>query len=1153
MTEIQDRDVFREVRHSLAFVLPFSYSSQLKRVCVPLLENSLLSPVVIPRVLSLLQELKQLLQKLHDNGTTFSPSLLSYVVFPLTSLLRRNEPAAMPDRILELILLSLRILCEDWWWYCDLQIWEQLFMLCSTFVGNAEGKGKGKERDDESKEAAIFCLITLTQKRGMESLPTSLQAGSFHADIIFSKFLAHARSARFVPILGQTLNALITTAESSSLRLQRTSLDLLHILFESYVSEDFAPTVLPGVVSAMSRISLGSPTSKGWANGEIISLALSILQEAIIKSVGDDVCKKEAVVRDVTDLDDLITIAEGIGEPEMTPAKEYHVARTPSWLRATSSQLLMALKSLTPILSHPTVTALIAVSSLSASLLGTTSLTLPSARPLLASFLLSLSRSDYGSVSSQSYSSLIELTSPASNVRHPLLQTLLQMIGDILSSLPRILPSRADAKVEHLAGQVEAICRLVISNDRHDSENFSALSKGVGKLFGPIGGIEKWGWRLLVVLEFDVPLMTVTDTPAARLMLEQGPDCYESTFPELLLKHVASRSAQATLERMFRALGNAGGEDCLYAVEWFTAVGRNRRDGRGVAALWLGCRLLEGIAGISTSVSEIYPNHRRSKRLDRATRGLSRSMAELWEVDDPDLVPPTAVEDDHAHDIPSVEHVRGLIVLDKSLRVGRGASTPPTQKTKTSQPALHSIAALQVLSVTAQVLQAQFTPLLLHTLYPILHSIISPVAQLSNSGLAALNVVASSVSYASPTNLLFSNFDYVLDAVLRRLSRQRLDVDAIKVLLLVIRLVGRDVIQKAADVVEECFDRLDEYHGYDIIVDGLVEVLLEVIKVVESDEDSHVVREEDAGLVIAIPPDHTRMDAFEKWFRSRNDAENAEGDPTEYGPAPRRPWGKSDTKADEESNPDDSQKKVDGDAVQVTPIQALTKQIVSRTIYFLTHESATIRAKILALLSSAVPVLPESALLTSIHQAWPFVLNRLSDAESFVVTAAAGLVEALSLHVGSFMYRRVWDDVWPRFKVILQKLEVADSQSALARRGLGSVGTISSYTQSHRLYRSMLKTMTASVKNMQVNDTSLWEILLCFRRFLHCQAHKELQVNAVELFVAAGKKNADAVWLVLSNTTTTGVSPVSFLQRAEWDINGNSKEILRRTQQETVL
>ncbi|KAH9065822.1 ARM repeat-containing protein [Lactarius vividus] len=1133
MTETQDREVFRE----------------LKGVCVPLLENSLLTPVVVPRVLSLLQELQERLQKFHDNGSTFSPSLVSYIVFPLTSLLRRNEPTAIPDRILELILVSLRILCEDWWWYCDLQSWEQLFMLCSTFVGNIEGKGKGKERDDESKGAAIYCLIALTRKRGMESLPTSLQAGSSHADTIFSKFLVHARSAKFVPILGQTLNALITTADSSSLHLQRTSLELLHILFEFYVSEDFAPTVLPGMVSAMSKIALGSPTSKGWANGEIVSLALSVMQEAMIKSVGDDVCKKEALVRDVTDLDDLIAVAEGIRAREITPAKGYYVTRTPSWLRATSSQLLMALKSLTPIVSHPTVTALIAVSSLSASLLESTSLTLPSTQPLLASFLLSLSRSDYESVSSQSFSSLIKLTSPASKVRHALLQTLLQMIGDILSSLPRILPSRADAKVEHLAGQVEAICRLVISNS-NDSENFSALSKGVGKLFGPIGGIEKWGWRLLVVMEFDVPLMTVTGTPAGRLMLEQGPDYYESTFPELLLKHVASRSAQATLERMFRALGNAGGEDCLYAVEWFTAVGRNRKDGRGVAALWLGCRLLEGITGISTSVSEIDPIQRRSKRLDRATRGLSRSIAELWEADDLDFAPPGAAEEDHAHDIPSVEHVHGLIVLDKSLRIGRGASTPPAPKT--SQPALHSMAALQVLSVTAQVLQAQFIPVLLHALYPILHSIISPVAQLSDSGLTALNIVASSVSYASPANLLLSNFDYVLDAVLRRLSRQRLDVDAIKVLLLVIRLVGRDVIQKAADVVEECFDRLDEYHGYDIIVDGLVEVLLEVIKVVESDEDSHVIRE-DAGLVIAIPPDHIRIDAFEKWFRSRNGAENHEENSTEYGPAPRRPWGKSDATVDKESDPDDSQKKVDQGAVQVTPIQGLSKQIVSRTIYFLTHKSATIRAKILALLSSAVPVLPESALLASVHQAWPFILNRLSDAEFFVVTAAAGLVEALSVHVGSFMYRRVWDDVWPRFKVILQGLEVADSQSALARRSPGSVGTLSSYTQSHRLYLSMLKTMTASVKNMQVNDTSLWEVLLYFRRFLHRQAHKELQTNAVGLFVAAGKKNADATWLVLYNTTATGVSPVSFLQRVEWDIKENSDEVLRQMQQESGL
>jgi TELO2-interacting protein 1 len=1105
-----------------------------------LLENSFLSPIVIPRILSLLTGLHQHLQNLHHTGFNFSPSLISYTMFPLTSILRRNEPAAIPDRVLELILLSLQILCEDWWWFCDLQTWEQLFMLCGAFTGDIGGKGKGKERDDESKEAAIRCLISLTRKRETERGLTSPHAISSPESAILSKFLGHARTASFIPILGQTINALIANAGSSSLRLQRTSLELLGILFELYISEDFAPTVLPGVVSNMSRIALGSPNSKSWANGEIVSLALSVMQIAILKSVRDDICIREGLVREVTDLDDLIAIAEGISERKVTPGNGPNVERTHAWLRATSSQLLMALKTLTPVVSHPTATALVAMSSLSTSLIESTSLTLPYCRPLLSSFLLVLSRSTYNSVSSHAYNSLIQLTGSASNVRHPLLQTLLQMTGGILSALPRVLPSHADHKVEHLAGQVEAICRLASSR----SENISALPRGLGRLFGPTGGIEKWGWRLLAVMEFEMSQVTIMDTPVARLMLEQGTDQYEPIFPDVFLKHVATRNTQITLEQMFRGLGNAGGEDCIYAVEWFTAVGENRRDDGGVAALWLACRLLEGIAGISVGISEVDTIPKRSNRLQKAARDLSRSIAELWEEAILDFEPPGTSQADGTDYLPRVEHVRGIIVLDESLRIGRGTSVKPPQTT--SKLILHGMVALQLLSVSAKVLQARFVSALLYTLYPILQSIISPVSQLSYSGFTALNIVASSLSYASPANLLLSNFDYVLDAVSRRLSRQRLDIDAIKVLLLVVRLVGRDVVQKASDVVEECFDRLDEYHGYDIIVDGLIEVLLEVIKAVESDEDSHVVREEDSGRAITILPDSGRMDAFESWFASRNDTEKVEEGSTEYGPAPRRPWGHTDT-APEEPPSDNSQKQSDPSSAQVTPTQALSKQIVSRTIYFLTHDSASIRAKILALLSSAVPVLPESALLTSIHQAWPFILNRLSDPEPFVITAAACLVEALSVHVGSFMYRRVWDDVWPRFRIMLQKLEIADSKSALARLGPGSVGTESAYTQSHRLYRSVLKTMTASVKGVQVNDALAWEMLVIFRRFLHSQSHQELQTSATELFVAAGKNNADAAWLVLSSSTTViGGSPTAFLRKGEWDIKENSDVILKQ-------
>ena len=59
-------------------------------------------------------------------------------------------------------------------------------------------------------------------------------------------------------------------------------------------------------IAVNNRLAPGHDQDCSWftdieANGEIVSLALSVLQEAIIKSVGD-VCKKEALVRDVTDL-----------------------------------------------------------------------------------------------------------------------------------------------------------------------------------------------------------------------------------------------------------------------------------------------------------------------------------------------------------------------------------------------------------------------------------------------------------------------------------------------------------------------------------------------------------------------------------------------------------------------------------------------------------------------------------------------------------------------------------------------------------------------------------------------------------------------------------------------------------------------------------
>ncbi|KAF7375920.1 Heat repeat protein [Mycena sanguinolenta] len=1102
---------------------------RLKPVCVPLLGSSLLTPSTIPNALNLLAELIVILRDIKASGNALNASLISYTFFPLSTILSRNKSAEIPDQVLEKIFIVFKILCEDWWWSCDIKLWEQIFVLCGSVIGDIEGKGKGKKRDEETKAAAAHCLFALLHPRDEEE--AALHSGS--ATTRLSEFQANASSPRFTPILGQTLDSLLTTATSQHLSLQLISLELLHILISTYFPDTLITSVLPGVVSSMTKLVQGVPGGLGWAKGATVCGALKVMQTVIVKSIGDDVCVRDGAVRYVEDLEDLADLLNPQPGESSGHTESFSTARTSSWLRGTSSQLHIALNTLTPLVSHTTLSALLALVNFSSAIIAATTLTLPQSRPLLLSFLLSLSISSFSDVSARARSSLLALLTTQTKARQPLLQTLIHSTRDNISALPRLLSSQTDSKVEHVAGLIEAVCSLAAPNE--NTSGIASISSGLGVLLGPTGGIERWGWRLLSVLELVEPPFVVSRTSAAQLMLENETDGSDGTaFPELTFKNVSTRSAYEALVRMFHSLGRAAGDSGLSAVEWFADAGQNGASSLSVAAMWCACRLLEGAADVSilSGYSGDPLAHKRSQRLEKMARTLAKSVAELWDHTEDLDASRIPVEDDA--DIPlTVQHVKGLDSLQDTLKIVQASSTKP--RNSTTQPTLHRTLCLQLLAVLSGVLQARSTPLLIYTLYPVLHSLVSPVLHLSSTALATLIFMATSASYASPANLLLSNFDYALDAVARRLTRRWLDVDATKVLVVLVRLVGPQVVAEAGDVVEECFDRLDEFHGYDVIVEGLIEVLGEVIKVIEVEEAAlrgDAPRPTSPSL--EFPRDNEVLQGFFAWFPRRHetlpleDLEPPDPEPTS------QPSGSPEQQPSSEDPPS-------------TPTQILTKQIVTRSLYFLTHGSSVIRARILSLLAASVPVLPESALLPSIHSAWPFILNRLADSETFVVAAAASLIEALVTHVGSFMYRRMWNDVWPRFHTMLTKLDTADATNALSRRGRGSVGTESAYTHSHRLYRSLLKSMTATMKGVRAQDTSVWQAVLSFRRFLHRHTHDELQRCAREFYIAASAQNADVVWLALTATmaTTSNYPTMAFLRESKWDIEYNVEDIFR--------
>ena len=142
------------------------------------------------------------------------------------------------------------------------------------------------------------------------------------------------------------------------------------------------------------------------------------------------------------------------------------------------------------------------------------------------------------------------------------------------------------------------------------------------------------------------------------------------------------------------------------------------------------------------------------------------------------------------------------------------------------------------------------------------------------------------------------------------------------------------------------------------------------------------------------------------------------------------------------------------------------------------------------------------------------------------------------------MFRRIWDDVWPKFFSLLQGLEAGEANNALTRHEKG-IRPDSAYTHSHRLYRSLLKTMTATLKGVHQHESSFWQVVVAFRRFLGAQAQEELQQCALNLYIQAGQVNPDVVWLVLKSTTVETDPLLRFMKQSRWNIDQNADIVLQ--------
>ena len=1113
--------------------------------------------------------------------TAMTPSMINYILFPVTQLLRRNDPTNLPDTFLEAIFGLLAIVVRAWKDVdagIDPVAWEQLWKFTTASVGQAlsgdtagkDKKGKRKELSQETQIQAVELLSALLSTNERSTHPTRAMLD-----------MVDDQKSPLLPTLFQTVTILLETIKPSppNSHLQTTSLRLLRVIVQLYFrkKQRFLASILPGVISSIAKLVHSEGKS---IKGEVAQLAAGLAAETIISTLRDEDLRSMGVlgprIYDLDQLPEECSKSDSLPPPTDPPTPDPGRPPDPfppltaSYLAFTSTQLLTALSPmLHDLASHQSDLARFGAVVLAFSLMAQCGESLSNIVLTALSTLLILSKDSFDQVSSRAQQSIKDLYS------QPNLQ-LDNAMNDLLSesvrSIPRLILSRSDNKVSRLTTLAIAIAEI--------TEQTKGQSNPIAHLLGPSGKVERWSWALLDCLEVGRPsdwrASHSTAARAAALGWEQklltssnteGMDVEQDglrSFSHFPLRHVESEDVSRQVAKMLVAFGSAGGDGALFSVEYFLNFATSTARGqvaRAASGMWVAQQLLDGIS----QGQEQGADGRASKATRKMARQLARVVVELDQLDDEeqpeDGQDPAqdGSEEQASEALVPVEQMKGLDTLTTLLDRPTGKNPFAAQETRRlermAQQTVLNMLGMSALALSSQILGSSFRPLLLTTLYTILADLASPQPLIADCADIALSHVAYNTGYAGVRNLILDNTDYIINVVSQRLGPSRLSPTAPLVLIAMIRLVGSDIVPMVHDIVDEIFDALDDYHGYETLTSALLAVLVTLIDVMAKEvvtagpSEARLKKMAELNRVGAIPDPKKDIERFSQWYQDRK--ANRDGEVSEIlSRAPQRAWGKEDAhgpnddpNAEEEGDQDAPM----NDDAEVPPTRAeeVCKQILEKSLNFLSHRSPFLRSRVLSLIAHATPVLAsgnrEGDLLPLIDNHWGTIMKRLDDLP-YVTTEAAEVVASLCEHCGDFMSRRIMDHAWPRFKRIMEAQRQADQHSALARRG--AVGTTSQWTVSHRLYVAIISTAQFVVTQVPVDDGVIWDMMTLFLPMLDARAHEDLREKAMELYQALGRRDGDALWTVLQAVSGGQEGVWSYLSEPGLDVATSVKHLL---------
>ncbi|CZT06788.1 uncharacterized protein RCO7_07221 [Rhynchosporium graminicola] len=752
---------------------------------------------------------------------------------------------------------------------------------------------------------------------------------------------------------------------------------------------------------------------------------------------------------------------KSVAEVAKTGTGQQQKNLTKSWLKATTGQVKLALSNIIRLRNHESEEVRKALNQLSITLLDECHDTLAEAAPILVETCMTLAGVDAEEELSLRTTSLTDLASIHPNLGDMIKNTVYNWV----ISLPRVMQSN-DEYAKHAAlGQLskahDLLTGLNLESSILEDALGSSLRDSISLTIEPVPvaqGVQE--------AEFDI------NSQAAMTLATDN--ALSTKFQPIIMYQESQRQTRNQLATLLSSLGSRNSQ--LAMASEMLEYARNASGPGRLSAYWLSSQILQSSESSNKDFDEFFES---SLTLSDEQESMNTEM----------------------------------FLFSQTLLISADE--------RTSDWRLQAIA-LEVMAVTAQRKKEDFKAELVDTLYPIVQLLGSPSSRLREHAVTCLNIISGSCGYKNASQLIVDNVDYMVNAISLRLNTFDILPHAPQVLVMMIRLTGPSLLLYLDDVVESIFAALENFHGYQLLVDVLFSVLGEIVYAGSKSEHLQI---EDTPTINhrKTPPAPTSIEDLVILLSPKSASKDAS---ITHEEVPQKPWTSAKTLLDENhpepNDNDDSSEQ--GEEDTPTQNQELTPSPPTKTYtllhrisllsqHHLTSSSPHLRFKLLSLLRTSCTSLSsnETLFLPLVNDIWPVLVSRLYDAEPYVQVGACETISEICRCAGDFLSTRLRDE-FPSLLKLARQVEVkAETEIQKQKQGKGGRGA---YSQNVKVWEGVVGLLSAVVEYVRIEDESFDEVVEVLGTLVWERESVRTALEAV---------NVDAVWLAMQVNGRHGI------------------------------